>query len=170
VRYPKELHLFEKVPAALEPLRGLAPATERMNDARFIDWVIATAYDHASPVHAQVVKTIEPVLTAFYPSQFFQAFAEGPCLLILMALAWLAPRKAGVIGAVFLAGYGALRFATEQFREADSPVIAFGFLTLPMLLSIVMIAAGALVFALSRRSQPIGGLVWKTATGQPDRR
>ena len=87
-----------------------------------------------------------------------------------MSLAWLAPRKAGVVAGVFFAGYGVLRYTTEQFREADSPVIALGFVTLPMLLSIVMIAAGVLLFVLSRRSQPIGGLVWKAATGQPGSR
>jgi phosphatidylglycerol:prolipoprotein diacylglycerol transferase len=170
VKYPHELELLDKVPASLEPLRALAPAADRLNDAHVLKWIVATAYNHASPVHAEVVKTIEPVLTAYYPSQFFQAFAEGPCLLVLMTLAWLAPRKAGVIGAVFLAGYGVLRFATEQFREADSPVLALGFLTLPMLLSILMIAGGGLCFALSRRSQPMGGLVWKMADAGTDAR
>jgi prolipoprotein diacylglyceryltransferase len=78
-----------------------------------------------------------------------------------MALAWLAPRKAGVVTAVFFAGYGALRFATEQFREPDEGVAMLGGLTLPMLLSLAMVAAGAVFLVLSRRSQRIGGLVWK---------
>lgn len=162
VKYPKELVLFEKVPAALEPLRDLAPAADRMNDPRFIDWVISAAYEPSGAVHAQVVKTIEPVLTAYYPSQFFQALAEGPALLLLMALAWLSPRKAGVVSAVFFAGYGVLRYTTEQFREPDLGVAMLGGLTLPMMLSLLMIAAGVLLFVLSRRSQPIGGLVWTT--------
>ncbi|MEY3143087.1 MAG: hypothetical protein RLY21_1580 [Planctomycetota bacterium] len=162
VKYPRELQLFEKVPAALDPLRDLAPATERVSDARFIDWLIATAYDHSSAAHAQVVKAIEPILTAYYPSQFFQAFAEGPALLVLMALAWLAPRRAGVVSGVFLAGYGVLRFATEQFREPDEGVAMLGGVTLPMILSLIMVAVGVMFFFLSRRSQPIGGLVWKT--------
>lgn len=162
VKYPKELHLFEQAPAALEPLRGLAPAADRMSDPRFLDWVVATAYDHASPAHAQVVKTIGPVLTAYYPSQFFQAFAEGPALLMLMALAWLSPRKAGVVSGVFFAGYGVLRYTTEQFREPDEGVAMLGGLTLPMILSLTMVAVGVMFFVLSRRSQPIGGLIWKT--------
>jgi prolipoprotein diacylglyceryltransferase len=163
VKYPHELELFDRFPAALEPLRALAPAADRLSDAKVTQWIVATAYDHASPAHAQVVKTIEPVLTAYYPSQFFQAFAEGPALLILMGLAWLAPRRAGVVGAVFLAGYGVLRYATEQFREADSPVIALGFLTLPMLLSITMVAVGVMFFFLARKSERIGGLIPKRA-------
>lgn len=168
VKYPQELELFDRVPAALEPLRELAPATVRASDPAFIEWLVATAYDHASASHEAVVRAIEPVLTSYYPSQFFQAFAEGPCLLVLMSLAWLAPRRAGVVAGVFLAGYGVLRYATEQFREADSPVIALGVLTLPMLLSIVMVAVGAMFFVLSRRSEPMGGLVWKTTPSRPD--
>jgi phosphatidylglycerol:prolipoprotein diacylglycerol transferase len=162
VKYPEELTLFTSVPTSLEPLRELAPATERLSDAKFLAWVQSTAYDHANSAHDAVITAITPVLTAYYPSQFFQALTEGPCLLILMSLAWLAPRRAGTISAVFLAGYGVLRYTTEQFREADSPVIALGFLTLPMLLSITMIAFGVMFFVLSRKSQPIGGL-WKRA-------
>jgi prolipoprotein diacylglyceryltransferase len=56
-----------------------------------------------------------------------------------------------------------LRYATEQFREADSPVIALGFLTLPMLLSITMVAVGVMFFFLARKSEPIGGLIPKRA-------
>jgi phosphatidylglycerol:prolipoprotein diacylglycerol transferase len=166
VKYPHELELFDRVPAALAPLRELAPATVRASDAAFLEWIVATAYDHTASAHDAVVAGLAPVLTAYYPSQFFQALAEGPCLLILMSLAWLAPRRAGTIAGVFLAGYGVLRYATEQFREADSPVIALGFLTLPMLLSIAMVAAGAMFFVLSRKSQTIGGLVWRAPRGE----
>lgn len=159
VKFPEELRLFTTVPDALEPLRGIAPATDRANDQAFLAWVQATAYDHASPAHAAVVETLPRVLTAYYPSQFLQSIAEGPALLLLMSLAWLAPRRAGVVTGVFFAGYGVLRYTTEQFREADSPVIALGFLTLPMLLSASMVAVGAMFFILSRRSEPIGGLL-----------
>jgi hypothetical protein len=85
-------------------LRDLAPATERMPDARFLQWAAATAYDHASDAHRQVTDAIAPLLTAYYPNNFLQALAEGPALLLLMSLAWLAPRRAGVVAGVFLAG------------------------------------------------------------------
>ncbi len=169
VKYPVELEAFDPLPRALEPLRALAPAADRTSDARFVDWIVATAYDRSHAAHAEVVRTIEPVLTAYYPSQFFQAAAEGLALIALMSLAWLAPRKAGVVSSIFLAGYGVLRYLTEQFREPDPGVAMLGGLTLPMLLSLLMVAAGTAVFALSRRAQPIGGLVWKAdAKGGPD--
>ena len=161
VKYPHQLESFVAIPAQLEPLRAIAPATERMPDGRFIEWMIATNYDHASAAHDLVTQTIAPVLTAYYPSQFFQAIAEGPCPLLVMSLAWLAPRRAGTMCAIFFASYGVLRYATEQFREPDEGVAMLGGLTLPMVLSISMVAVGAAFFALSRKAQPIGGLVWK---------
>lgn len=159
VKYPHELELFNTLPTALEPLRALAPATERLNDTLLREWIVATAYDSSNSAHAEVIRVIEPVLTAYYPSQFFQAIAEGPALLVLMALAWMAPRRAGVISAIFLAGYGALRFATEQFREPDEGVAMLGVFTLPMLLSVAMIIAGLGFFVVSRSSPKHGGLL-----------
>ena len=161
VKFPQELVLFPTPPAALEPLRELAPATVRASDAAFTSWLVETTYDHASPHHAKVVAAIEPVLTAYYPSQFFQAIAEGPALLVLMTLAWLVPRRAGVVTGTFFAGYGVLRYATEQFREPDEGVAMLAGLTLPMLLSILMVATGVMFLVLSRRSAPIGGLLRK---------
>lgn len=159
VKYPTDLEFLQGVPAQLEPLRALAPATERASDDQFIAWVVATAYDHASAAHDEVLRTIAPVLTAYYPNNFLQALTEGPCILVVMWLAWLAPRRAGTICGIFLCSYGVLRYSTEQFRETDTPVIALGFLTLPMLLSITMIAAGGVFFFLSRKSVRIGGLL-----------
>jgi hypothetical protein len=43
-------------------------------------------------------------------------------------------------------------------------VIALGFLTLPMLLSITMVAVGVMFFVLARKSDKIGGLIPKRAT------
>ena len=168
VKYPRELELFDRVPSALESLRDLAPATLRASDAEFVHWIIETAYDRSSSAHVQVIATMTPVLNAYYPSQFFQAFAEGPALLLVMSAVWLVPRRAGVIGGTFLTAYGTLRFITEQFREPDLNVFTIAGLTLPMLLSLTMIAAGACVFAMSRRSQPIGGLLRRVAC-VPDR-
>jgi len=159
VKYPHELDSMAAVPAQLEPLRALAPATARASDAGFMEWLVAAAYDRAEPAHRQVIDAIAPVLTAYYPNNFAQAITEGPCILVAMGLAWLAPRRAGTICGVFFTAYGVLRYSTEQFREADSSVIALG-LTLPMILSITMVAVGVMFFVLSRRSTTtIGGLL-----------
>ena len=164
VKYPTDLYGMQPLPTTLEPLRDLAPATERVPDGKFTEWLVATAYEPASTAHQQVLDAIAPTLTAYYPNNFAQAITEGLALLVLMSLVWLVPRRAGVVSAVFLAGYGVLRYSTEQFREPDSRVIALG-LTLPMILSITMVAVSAVFLVLSRKAQPIGGLVRTVARG-----
>jgi phosphatidylglycerol:prolipoprotein diacylglycerol transferase len=119
------------------------------------------ARDVSRKDHDQVVSVLQPLLTAHYPSQVFQALTDGPMLMGLLALIWLRPRKPGVVGAWFLIGYGALRLTTEQFRAADEGVFAISAATLPMLLSAGMIVVGAwLGWSWSRRdAAPVGGLL-----------
>ena len=55
-----------------------------------------------------------------HPSQIYQALLEG---LLLFVLLWLYARKErspGKVSALFLLGYGILRFTAEYFREPDS--------------------------------------------------
>jgi phosphatidylglycerol:prolipoprotein diacylglycerol transferase len=62
------------------------------------------------------------------------------------------PRPRGQVSAMFLLGYGVLRFITEFAREPDSFLgfLALG-LTMGQWLSLAMIAGGAVVLAWSRR-------------------
>ncbi len=55
-----------------------------------------------------------------HPSQIYQFFLEG---LLLFVVLWLFARKdrpVGQVSAVFLMGYGSLRFIAEFFREPDA--------------------------------------------------
>jgi len=99
-------------------------------------------------------------LTAYYPSQIFQAITDGPVLLLVLGLVWLKPRKPGVIGAWFLMGYGALRISTEVFRQADEGVELILGLQRGQLLSALMILVGAVGLGLvvRRKEEPLGGL------------
>ncbi|MDW8468260.1 MAG: prolipoprotein diacylglyceryl transferase [Burkholderiales bacterium] len=86
-----------------------------------------------------------------HPSQLYQAAGEG---LTLFALLWWfssRPRPRGQVSAVFLLGYGVLRFAAEFAREPDPflGLLAFG-LTIGQWLSLPMIAAGVAIFLWSR--------------------
>ncbi len=59
-------------------------------------------------------------MLARHPSQVYQFLLEG---LLLFVLIWLYARKRrrlGEVSAVFLVGYGVLRFVAEYFREPDS--------------------------------------------------
>jgi len=55
-----------------------------------------------------------------HPSQVYQFFLEG--LLLFVVLWWFArrPRVQGRVSALFLMGYGVLRFVAEFFREPDA--------------------------------------------------
>lgn len=91
-----------------------------------------------------------------HPSQFYEAALEG---LVLFAILFLLARREGVrrrpglVGGVFLVGYGLFRSFGELFREPDVQIgyLAFGF-TMGQLLSLPMVVAGLaiIVYACSR--------------------
>ncbi len=79
-----------------------------------------------------------------HPSQLYQFALEG---LLLFAILWIysaRPRPVGAVSAVFLIGYGTLRFAVEFFREPDDflGLLALN-LSMGQWLSLPMIATGA---------------------------
>jgi phosphatidylglycerol:prolipoprotein diacylglycerol transferase len=85
-----------------------------------------------------------------HPSQLYEFLLEG--VLLFTVLWFLRPRHyrrrwpAGTLLGVFLAGYGLLRIAVEQFREPDIQVgFLIGQLTMGQLLSMVMVAAGLIL-------------------------
>lgn len=95
-----------------------------------------------------------------HPSQLYEFALEG---LVLFALVWLfsrKPRPVGAVSAVFLLGYGALRFLVEYTREPDEPLglLALGFsmgqwLSLPMVVGGIALMAWAYRGKAGRRSE-----------------
>jgi len=90
-----------------------------------------------------------------HPSQLYQAFLEGLCLLVLLQILLRIPAlraRRGFITGAFLAGYGVARSIGELFRQPDHFLgfLAFG-LTMGQLLSVPMIAAG--LFLMLRRAR-----------------
>jgi phosphatidylglycerol:prolipoprotein diacylglycerol transferase len=88
-----------------------------------------------------------------HPSQLYQAAGEG---LLLFAILWLyaaQPRPLRSVSAMFLIGYGSLRFVAEFFRTPDPGI--FG--TLPSGLStaqwlcVPMVLIGAAMLIAARR-------------------
>jgi phosphatidylglycerol:prolipoprotein diacylglycerol transferase len=88
-----------------------------------------------------------------HPSQLYEALLEGALLFAL--LFWLtqrrqALRQPGLLGGVFLAGYGLARSFSEFFREPDpghfftiGPFTAGIIYSLPMIIAGILIARGA---------------------------
>ena len=89
-----------------------------------------------------------------HPSQLYEAFLEGVVLFLIL---WpLRKRKwpAGSLLALFLIGYGLIRFVVEFFREPDQQLgFLFSFITMGQLLSSFMLLGGLLLLLLARLRQ-----------------
>mgnify|MGYP000175260734 CR=1 FL=1 len=93
-----------------------------------------------------------------HPSQLYESFLEGLVLFVVMWLAlgryWRHNWPAGSLAALFLMGYGTMRFIVEFFREPDAHLGLFlNFFSMGQALSALMVLTGlTLWFALRRRS------------------
>jgi len=87
-----------------------------------------------------------------HPSQLYQFALEGVVLFVFLWWFSSKPRPRGQVSAMFLLGYGVLRFIAEFGREPDAFIgyLAFG-LTMGQWLCLAMIAGGAALLAWSRR-------------------
>ena len=90
-----------------------------------------------------------------HPAQLYQALGEG---VLLFAIQWLyaaQPRPLKAVSALFLIGYGSLRFVAEFFRTPDPGI--FGTLSMGLStaqwLSLPMVVAGTALFMICRKSK-----------------
>jgi len=87
-----------------------------------------------------------------HPSQLYQFALEGVLLFLVLWLYSAKPRPTGAVSAMFLIGYGVLRFSAEFFREPDDflGLLAFS-LSMGQWLSLPMILAGVAMLAWAGR-------------------
>ncbi len=87
-----------------------------------------------------------------HPSQVYQFALEGLLLFVVLWLYARQPRKTGQVSAVFLLGYGLMRFTAEFFREPDAHL---GLLSLGMSmgqwLCVPMVLGGVALYAWASR-------------------
>ncbi|MCL5050714.1 MAG: prolipoprotein diacylglyceryl transferase [Firmicutes bacterium] len=87
-----------------------------------------------------------------HASQLYQAFFEG--LVLFLILYWFTrkPRATGMVGGLFLAGYGAFRLFTEMFRQPDAHLgLLAGQLSMGQWLSLPMLLGGIVLMVLAQR-------------------
>ncbi|MFZ5512531.1 MAG: prolipoprotein diacylglyceryl transferase [Pseudomonadota bacterium] len=92
-----------------------------------------------------------------HPSQLYQAGLEGLALFVL--LWWFAgrPRPRAAVSALFLMGYGVLRFVAEYFREPDEGIFGLSYtISMGQWLSLPMVLTGAALLAWAWR-RPASG-------------
>jgi phosphatidylglycerol:prolipoprotein diacylglycerol transferase len=138
--------LFDLVAAGAPVGIGLVRVTNFINDelwgrATDVPWAVMFPSGGGIPRH---------------PSQLYEAALEGVMLFIILSMLVFTARRLatpGFIAGAFVAGYGASRIAVEFFREPDAQLgyLAFGWLTMGMLLSVPMVLAGLWAMASAGR-------------------
>ena len=95
-----------------------------------------------------------------HPSALYEAVLEGAVLFVVLWFVSAKPRARGLVSGLFLLLYGVFRFAVEFVRLPDAHIgfIAFGWVTMGMLLTLPMIVAGLALIAWSR-NQPVDAKV-----------
>ncbi|MBB4210896.1 prolipoprotein diacylglyceryl transferase [Rhodothalassium salexigens DSM 2132] len=129
---------------------------------RLANFINGELWGRPTDVPWAMVFPADPLQVPRHPSQLYEAALEGVALFALVnVLAYttrLGQRRPGVLTGVFLAGYGAARFAVEYVRSPDPQLegLARSFLSMGQLLSLPMILAGAaiIVWAWRRAPQP----------------
>ena len=92
-----------------------------------------------------------------HPSQLYEALLEGP---LLLAALWGTRRFAkaydGRTAGLFVILYSLFRFGVEFTREPDVQIgfIAFGWLTMGQLLSLILLLCGVAIWTLAHRRPP----------------
>lgn len=91
---------------------------------------------------------------ARHPSQLYQAGLEGLALFIVLMWYSRKPRPRASVSGLFLLGYGVFRLIAEFFRQPDQHLgfLAMQWLTMGMLLSLPMIAAGFIIMWFARNT------------------
>jgi phosphatidylglycerol:prolipoprotein diacylglycerol transferase len=92
-----------------------------------------------------------------HPSQLYQAGLEGLLVFVVLAvmIRFGALKRPGLIVGAFACLYGCTRIIGEFFREPDAQLgFLWGGLTMGMLLSVPMIAAGVLIVLWAMRRPP----------------
>lgn len=146
-------HRLDTLVQQLEPVVGM--------HGDVLQRIVDIARDSSESLHGQVVSTLKPMLTAYYPSQIMQAITDGPILALVLVLIWLKPRKPGVVGSWFLITYAFMRMVSEIFRQPDAGVgLTFG-LSRGQLLSALMFVTGCACLWIStqRKVEKMGGLL-----------
>jgi phosphatidylglycerol---prolipoprotein diacylglyceryl transferase len=91
-----------------------------------------------------------------HPSQAYQFLLEGLLLFVILWLYARKERKPAQVSAMFLIGYGVLRFIAEFFREPDNflGLLALG-MSMGQWLCVPMVIGGIALWLWAERRQPV---------------
>lgn len=120
---------------------------------RIANFINGELYGRPTTAPFAMIFPTDPQSLPRHPSQLYEAFLEGPLLLACLWIIRRLTRREGVVAGSFLILYGVFRFGVEFAREPDPQLgyIAFGWLTMGQLLSLLLALAGIILVAARRR-------------------
>jgi phosphatidylglycerol:prolipoprotein diacylglycerol transferase len=129
---------------------------------RIGNFINGELYGRPTKVPWSMIFPSDPLHVPRHPSQLYEAFAEG---VLLSAILWWVDglarargyNRPGLITGSFLVGYAIIRFSLEFTRAPDAQLgLVIGPLSMGQLLSLIMLAVGAVLLALVfvRRRMP----------------
>jgi phosphatidylglycerol:prolipoprotein diacylglycerol transferase len=120
---------------------------------RIGNFINGELYGRATDVPWGMIFPLDPKRMLRHPSQLYEAFFEG---IVLFALLWAVRKKfsaTGLLFALYISGYGAVRFFIEFFREPDVQLgLVLGPFSMGQLLCLLMIMSGAAVYIFRRNA------------------
>ena len=92
-----------------------------------------------------------------HPSQLYEAGLEGLLLFLILWFFSTRPRPVMAVSGLFLVFYGLFRFIVEFVRMPDAHIgyLAFDWFTMGQLLTLPMLIAGVILFALAQRTKRV---------------
>lgn len=105
-----------------------------------------------------MVFPLDPSQQLRHPSQLYEAFFEG---IVLFAILWAIRRRSpfdGFLLALYIAGYGTIRFFLEYFREPDEQLgLLWGTVSMGQVLCLAMVLLAAGILVARRRAARTAG-------------
>ena len=121
---------------------------------RLGNFINGELYGRATDVPWGMLFPLDPKHLLRHPSQLYEALFEG---IVLFAILWALRKRFSFTGAIFalyVMGYGCVRFFIEFFREPDAQLgFVLGPFSMGQLLCLAMMAAGAEIYVLRRRAE-----------------
>jgi phosphatidylglycerol:prolipoprotein diacylglycerol transferase len=104
-----------------------------------------------------MVFPLDPEHLPRHPTMLYEAILEGAVLAVL--LWWFSARRRpyGSVSGLFLLAYGCFRVLVESVRLPDAHIgyLAFGWVTMGIVLSVPMILGGAALMGWAYRREPV---------------
>jgi len=102
---------------------------------------------------------LEPLISARYPTQLFQAGLDGLLVLVVVWIIAMKPRKPGLIAGAFAITYALGRIPMDFIRLPDAGVTQFGPFTRGQTYSAItgIIGIALVVYALRSNAPKLGG-------------